>query len=210
MVASVSSPADVVNLALVILGHPHRVGNLFDGSEAAKAALTIYAESRDEVLRSKDWPFALRQVSGIASGTPPDGWNYSWAFPADCLRVRSVTPVAIPSPNYDPQPVQWMVFNDQTHNPPIKVVLSNITPIKLYYVGQITDMTTWEPLFANAVAQVLATKMAPGLIKKIAPALDPIGAITEAAMSDEMQAPDDAMFASTPQRAQPHAGSEQQ
>jgi hypothetical protein len=202
MTASVQSPADVVNLALVILGHPHRVGNLYEGSEAAKAALTIYAESRDEVLRAKDWPFALRQVAGTAGSTTVSGWAYSWTFPADCLRVRSVAPQTIPSPNYDPQPVQWTIFNDQTATPPKKVVLSNISPVNLNYTGQITDMTTWEPLFVNAVAQVLATKLAPNLVKQIAPALDPLGAITEAAMSDEMQAPEDAAMQSDPQPTQ--------
>ncbi len=201
MTASVQSPADVVNLALVILGHPHRVGNLYDGSEAAKAALTIYAESRDEVLRAKDWPFALRQASGVAGTSTVAGWTYSWVFPSDCIRLRSVSPQTIPTPNLDPQPVLWTIFNDQTKTPPAKVILSNISPVKLNYVGQITDMTTWEPLFVNAVAEVLATKLAPNLVKQIAPALDPLGAITEAAMTDEAQAPDQTAMQSDPQQS---------
>ena len=208
MTASVQNPADVVNIALAILGHPGRVGNLYDGSDVSRKALDIFAESRDEVLRAKDWPFALRQISGSSASSSVSGWAYSWTFPADCLRVRSVAPQSIPSPNYDPQPVQWTIFNDVTASPPIKVILSNISPVSINYVGQITDMATWEPLFVNAVAQAIATKLAPNVIKKIAPALDVLGAITEAAMADEMQAPDDGVILGAPAHAQPK-GNEQ-
>ena len=51
MTASTSSPADIVNQALVLLGHPGRVGSLYDGSMAAKKALDIFADGGCQVDR---------------------------------------------------------------------------------------------------------------------------------------------------------------
>ena len=45
MVASAKS-ADMVNLALRRVGYKLRVGNLYDGSMAAKMALDVYAQTR--------------------------------------------------------------------------------------------------------------------------------------------------------------------
>lgn len=198
MPASVSSPADVVNLALAAIGHPGRVGNLFDGSEAAKKALDVYAEARDQVLRVKDWPFALRQRPGVAGAVVPQGWAHSWAYPDDCIRVRSVTPSPIPSPNYDPRPLEWAIFNDYPVGTGLKLILTQITPIKINYVGQVTDMALWEPLFVEAVVQALAAKLGPSLRKQIAPLIDVQGAIGTAAGADEMLAPDDSVVSVQP------------
>jgi hypothetical protein len=193
--SSVQSPADVINLSLVMLGHPGRVGNLYDGSMPAKKALDIYAETRDEVLRVKDWAFALRQVAGVTTSplTTVSGWAYSWNYPSDCLRVRSVAPLTIAAADYDPQPVLWTIFNDQTQSPPTKVILSQITPVKINYVGQITDMTTWEPLFVNALVQALCAKLGPSLRNEIAPQINVEAAISEATSADELQSPNDEM-----------------
>lgn len=201
MPASVQNPADVVNLALVALGYEDRIGNIFEGSDAARKALDIFIETRDEVLRSKDWPFALRQRAGVAAASAVSGWAHSWAYPDDCIRVRYVAPSTIPTPNYDPQPVLWTIFNDRSVSPAIKVILSQITPISINYVGQITDMTTWEPLFVNAVVEALAAKLGPSLVKQIAPSINPAGSINEAANADEMLAPNDSATAAPEQRA---------
>lgn len=203
MPASVTSPADVVNQALAALGHSGRVGNLYDGSAAAKKALDIFAETRDEVLRKKDWPFALRQVAGTGAASVVSGWAHAFAYPSDCIRLRSVAPAVIPSPNYDPQPVLWTLFNDKSVSPAIKVILTQITPVSLNYVGQVTDMALWEPLFVAAVVEALAAKLGPGLVKQIAPAIDPAGAVNDAAHADEALAPDDAAMPAT--MAQPQA-----
>lgn len=202
MAASVNSPADIINLALAVLGVPGRVGNLYDGSAAAKKALDVYAQTRDEVLRAKDWPFALRQVAGVASASVVSGWAFTWTFPADCLRVRSVAPQVIPAPNYDPQPVLWSLFNDKTQNPPTRVITSQITPVTINYVGQVTDMTTWEPLFVDAVVKAVAAKIGPSL-RELQPAISAENAIEAATGADELQSPNDAAMAAAPAAAAP-------
>jgi hypothetical protein len=148
------------------------------------------------VLRSKDWPFALRQRAGVAGIVVPAGWAFSWAYPDDCIRVRSISPSVIPSPNYDPRPLEWAVFNDYPTGTGNKLILTQITPIKINYVGQVTTISQWDPLFVDAVVQTLSVKLGPAL-KLIAPAINAPGALGAAANADELLAPDDAAMPSS-------------
>ncbi len=200
MAASVNSPEDVLNLALVMLGHPHRIGSILDGSEAARKSLDIYAETRDEVLRAKDWPFALKQATGATAAPVVTivGWPRTLSYPADCLRVRYVSPSTVPSPNYDPQPVLWALYTSGTAK---VIAVDRSSAVTIDYVAQVTNPALWEPLFVNALAQALAAKLGPSLRKDMAPAIKPDMAIAAAANADELLPPNDAE-AAMPQPAQ--------
>ena len=73
MTTSVNSPADVVNLSLGRIGYKLRVGSLYDGSPASKAALDIYGQTRDEQLRLADWGFAQGEVQLTLQKVAPVG-----------------------------------------------------------------------------------------------------------------------------------------
>ena len=179
MTASVSSPADVLNLALRRLGYRLRVGSLYEGSFAAKQALDIYAQTRDEVLAQNDWGFVERNVQmTLLKSAPPGGyvppltwssqypplpWLYEFAYPSDSLKVRAVKTVPIFVPNFDPKPQLYSLDNDNALNPPQKVILTNINPCILVYVGQVTDPSQWEVDLVDAVAAALARRLAPVL-----------------------------------------------
>ena len=121
MPSSVTSPADVLNVTLRRIGYKGRVGNLYDGSLAAKRALDIYGQTRDELLRQNDWGFAERNLDmtllkqapkgGYIPPTlwtpayPPLPWLYEYARPGDCLKIRSIKAVPLFLPNMDPQPI---------------------------------------------------------------------------------------------------------
>ena len=180
MTASITSPADLVNLSLARIGYKRRIGNLYEGSEAAKVALTLYAQTRDELLRQFGWGFAERvatmtllksaPVGGYVPPTtwstayPPLPWVYEYAYPSDCLQVRSVRQVPVFLYNPDPQAQLFSVDNDYSLTPPAKVVLCNLQNAVLVYTGQITDPTTWEPDFVEAFAASLGRRMAPSLV----------------------------------------------
>lgn len=198
MAASTNNPADLINQSLAELGVPHRVGSLYDGSTAAQKALDIYAETRDEVLRSKDWPFALRQANGVSAAANVSGWAHTFNYPSDCLRVRYIAPQVIPTPNNDPQQVLWSIANDVSTA--AKVITTQITPITINYVGQITDPTQWEPLFVSALVQALATKLGPSVRKELAPALNAGQALETAAHADDKLPPNDAAVAAPQQQ----------
>lgn len=174
MAQSVDSPEDVVNLALVDIGHRLLVGSLFDGSEAAKLALNIYGETRDELLTKEDWKFARRDAAlTLLKSAPPGGylptvpwssiyppipWKYEYAYPADCLRLRSVRKAPIIIPEFQPQPVTWSLYNDGA-----KTILCNSSNLIGIYTGRVTDPTQWEPRFIAELAATLGRRLAAGL-----------------------------------------------
>lgn len=178
MVASVSSPADVLNISLRRMGYRLRVGSLYEGSYAAKQALDLYAQTRDELLRQNDWGFAERNVTMTllkqappayippttwSDAYPPLPWLFEYVYPLDCLKVRSVKAVPLFIPNFDPQTQVFSVDNDNSLSPPAKVILCNVPNAVLVYTGQVTDPTAWESDFVEALAASLGRRLAPVL-----------------------------------------------
>lgn len=186
MPASVSSPADVVNLSLRRMGYKLRVGSLFDGSKAANNALDIYAQTRDELMRQDDIAgFAKRTIQpALLKSAPPGGyipgltpWDpllypqlpylFEYQYPDDCLKVRALKPVPIFIPNFDPQPNVWEIGNDNTFSTPPtsrKVIFCFVAQTALTYTGQVTDPSLWEADFTEAMAATLARRLAPCLV----------------------------------------------
>ena len=180
MTASVSSPADAVNIALRKIGYKLRVGSLYEGSLAAKNALDLYAQTRDQLLRQDDWGFAERNIqmtllkSAPVNGyippvtwnpatNPPIPWKFEYQRPTDCLKIRSVKPTPLFVPNYDPQPHIFGEANDTTLTPPAQVILCNVANALLVYTGQITDLTAWEADTIETFVDALAERLAPSL-----------------------------------------------
>lgn len=181
MTLALSSPADVLNFTLTRIGYKgDRVGSLYEGSEASKVALDIYAQVRDEILRDGDWGFAERNVNltllkqapdtgyfppnqwnGL--NNPPPPWKYEYAYPSDCLKVRSVKSVPLFVMDFDPQPVVFAVENDNYFVPSQKVILCNIKDAQMVYTGQVTDPLQWEADFISAFSAELGLRLAPTL-----------------------------------------------
>lgn len=173
MVASVQSPADLVNVALVRIGFKDRVADLFEGSDQAKNTLDIYGQTRDELLRQFDWGFSERNialtllksapVAGYFAGwdptvNPPVGYRFSYAYPGDCLKVRAVKPTPIFFPELDPQPYVYTIANDALLQQ--KVILCNVPNALMVYTGQVVDPQAWESDFVEAFASALGRRLA--------------------------------------------------
>lgn len=179
MTASVRSPEDVINVALTRIGYKNRIVNIYEGSEAARAALRIYAQTRDELLRAVDYGFSERTVTlellkqapaggyfppNVWSTTfPPLPWIFEYAYPDDCLKVRAVKPTPIFIPVFDPQSNVFNIANDSALNPPAKVLLCNVPAAILTYTGQVVDPTTWESDFVEELSAALGRRLAPVL-----------------------------------------------
>lgn len=180
MVAIISSPADMVNLAAGRIGFADRIGSIYEGSKLAKQAMDIYSQTRDEMLRAVDYGFAERNVSmtllkqapaggyfppNVWNGTnnPPPPWVFSYTYPDDCLKVRSVKPIPLFVMDFDPQPNVFTIENDQYFTPSRKVILCNVPQAMLVYTAQVTDPTVWEADFIEAFAPELGRRLAPVL-----------------------------------------------
>jgi len=77
----------IANLALAKLGISPIMA-LTDDSKQAQFANRFYAQTRDEVLSSHRWNFAMRRDTLNRLATGPDfEWAFAYQLPTDCLRV---------------------------------------------------------------------------------------------------------------------------
>jgi hypothetical protein len=189
MVASVQSPADIVNLGLSRSGNSERVGNLYDGSEFSKRALSLYSQTRDALLREADWGFPRRDIEltllkvapagGYVPGftawnpaaNPPRPYQFEYAYPSDCLMLRALRPPTIFQPNFTPTPQNWEIANDAVAvagqaTAPGRVILCYLGDAIATYCGQVTDMTQWDVGFVEAVANEIARALSAGRQKQ--------------------------------------------
>ncbi len=175
MTSSVQSATDVANLALSRMGHPVRIGNLYDGSMAAKKILDIYAQTRDELLRMDDWGFSQRSValtlikSAPANGYipptvwssayPPLPWLFEYAYPTDCLKIRAIKQQPLYLPVVEPRPNVFQILNDTTQTPS-KVIVCNVQNAIANYIAQVTDPSAWDVGFVEAMVASLCRRLA--------------------------------------------------
>lgn len=160
MATVITSPADVVNVALSKIGIRDRIGNIYEGSAAAKAALDVYSQTRDEALRSFDWGFAEKIAAGTLTGNvAPFPWTYEYTYPTDCVKIRNLFGATyIADPN-DPRPTLWTIGGIAA----AKVIWAKIPTCTLVYTSQVTNPTLWEPLFVEAFSDALGKRIAPVL-----------------------------------------------
>lgn len=179
--AAMQSPADLCNLALARMGFKLRIGSLYDGSIAAKKFLDTYSQTRDALLEDYDYDFAERTIvltllkSAPPTGyfppvvwnpatNPPFGFDFEYAFPGDCIKIRTVKPAALFGMNADPQPHSFQLANDNNYTPGQRVVLCNVSNAIAVYTGQVTDPTTWNVSFCEELSAALARRLGSVLV----------------------------------------------
>jgi hypothetical protein len=168
----------IVNQALVEIGYPERIASIHEGSKASVAALEIYGQTRDELIRSQHWPFSVRRlplgapikgppppggytaVDSWNQTFPPPGWLYEYAYPADVLEITAIVPSPQFWPIRDPKPAVFNIANGDL----AKVVLCNITPAIAVCRARVIDPGSWEPLFIKTLTEALGKKLAPRLL----------------------------------------------
>lgn len=182
MALILSSAADVVNAALDRIGYKKNIGSLYDGSEQSQAALAVYGQTRDYILRNFDWGFAEQDMSLTLLKTAPVGgystdrpwdiatdpilpWIYEYEYPGDdptMLKLRSLRRATV-VPEFDPSAILYRIANDNSFTPSKKVILTNLKDAIAVYTGQVTDPTLWEPGFTEALVTNLGRRLAPVL-----------------------------------------------
>ncbi len=162
-------------------------------------ACTIHFEAACRaMLRLAPWSFARSQANGAllaaAAGTPEnvDGsgtlplvpWQYEYAWPQDCIRLRRVLNPFIPQqpgqvvpmwpgitgaplmfpPMLDNRvPYQISLDRDSTGNQ-IKVILSNIENALIVYTALVDNVNLWDDEFSEAFVFMLASHLVGALI----------------------------------------------
>lgn len=136
----------ICNLALGKLGAGTIIG-LSESSPEARACNLHYPQTRDEVLRSHRWNFAIVRASlSRLSDAPAFGWAYQYQLPVECLRVLQVNGY-----EEDEEPDNWEVEGGK--------LLTDEDSVNAKYISQVTDANIYDPLFIEALSLKLAAKL---------------------------------------------------
>ena len=132
----------ISNRALTFLG-AQPITSLADDTKEARACNRMIEQSRDSVLRSHAWNFAVKRASLAANTTAPL-FEYTNAFdwPADCLRIIEVNTLE-----------EWNVEGRQ-------IVTAAAAPLEMVYISQVDDPTIFDVLFVEVLSLRLAADVA--------------------------------------------------
>lgn len=187
---------DIANRALAAIAAKATIANLeLENSTEAKQARLLYDPTRDAMLRGAHWNFAARTLPlsllKSAPGTPenPTGgawnpatmpappWLYEYAYPSDCVLMRTVmpppsnyqditpplfsTPLSGPIPNPPSRPAAFKVASStDTNSNPINVVLCSVQAAIATYTMRVTVEDLWDAAFQEAMAFALGSRLA--------------------------------------------------
>lgn len=182
ILTSIQCPEDAVNAALIRIGYPIKVNQMAEGSRAAIAARQIFGQTRDDLLRKGNFGFSRRDAtlqllkvspcpgySPIAPWNPvlnpPLPWKFQYAYPTDCLIIRSLRSAPFLLPVMSPRAVRWSVSDDDTVTPDTKVILSDLVNAICTYTARVTTPAVWESSFCETFIDALAKSLAPALTK---------------------------------------------
>jgi hypothetical protein len=154
---------DFCNAALGRIGYKLRIGSLQDGSEASKLCLDIYGQTRDQLLRLKDYDFAQKIAPAVLApgAVPTPIWQFQYLYPTDCVRLRDMY-----SPTYDtndPLPNLWTRDTAVIGGVMIEIILANISPAVLVYTEQVVEPSLWDEGFGETMIASLARRLSVSL-----------------------------------------------
>lgn len=165
-----TSPIDICNRALSMIGARSTISALNENSAQAQMCNLHYDNTRTSVLRVHNWSFARRQATlgliAAAKGTPENlagtgpiplvPWLYEYAYPTDCLRVRSIY-----QPDSAASAIPFIISSDRdAGGNDIKVILTNQSQAILIYTADIPNPDLWDNEFADAMVASLGADLA--------------------------------------------------
>lgn len=176
-----ASEVDICNMALGFLGDTATVSNLSppEGSAQAGHCSRFYPIARNSLMELHPWGFASKRVAlALLDVTLPSQWKYAYAMPSEAINLLAVldpnalddysaglelngNPGMVPpaAGSYTTQPYTVETLDGAD------VLLTNQENAVLRYTCLVTDTTKFSPLFTEALAWLLASKLAGPLLK---------------------------------------------
>jgi hypothetical protein len=167
-----SSEVEIANLALSHAGAGGPIASLSESSVEARECLLHYSSCRDTLLRSHPWNFAQRQTALAVLTSTVEGWAYEYQWPADCLQLHHVRAGGYDSSAiiwanetlpaslgttvlYPPVPYSIGVTTDGTG----RTILTDAYQAYASYTAAVSIVTLFDPLFADALSFLLASRI---------------------------------------------------
>jgi hypothetical protein len=153
-----ASVIQICNRALGRVGNSRTMNSLTERTKEAATCSLFFEDMRDAVLSDFDWNFALTRVALADLGTPPPDWQYSYAYPSDCMRA---TELFMPGKHLHGMRSPKIIFETAANSDGNgRVILTNQPQAWLLYVRRITDPTMFDAIFSDALAWRLAAEIA--------------------------------------------------
>lgn len=174
------SQVDICNAANGRLGQDVAIAAMSEQSKAARAYNRVWERVRDYVLADFPWPFALKSVALSPVSQTALGWQYGYAYPADCLNALIVcdsTGVrsALTWLNDGNEAQTW----DSRYDFEIQngtqstLIVSDLSGAYLIYSSRVEDVGRYPPMFIDALVNRLAIEVAPVLAAEVGIRLGP-------------------------------------
>lgn len=164
----------ICNQALDVIGYPRHIGNLYDGTKAARIALNLWRQTRDALLSSTNPTWATRDASlvllksapNIVNGTadytdiawsnsyPSMPWLYQYEYPADCLNPLQIKRNENFLPVWRPRYQPFRLNFDNS----MRSILTNEPGAILIYTSRVLDPDDWHEDFQELMVMTLAKK----------------------------------------------------
>lgn len=149
-----ASETAIANGALIKLGEQALLGDITDqGNAFARILNAQYPDTRDALLRSFRWKFAMKRASLPADADVPD-WGYAaqYQLPADYLAIDQVSDIYVGldmSDYRNMDAAEWAIEGQ-------KILTDFTAPLPIRYVARIEEVGLFDPVFAD----LLSTKLA--------------------------------------------------
>jgi len=136
------SDTGIANMALARIGAKRLTSLDDDTTLEAIQCRTHYEQTRDALLRSHWWRFALMRAELTEDGDTPDfEWDHQYILPANYLRAVRL---------YD---------TTASYSLESKLLLTNDDSVDLQYIRRVTDPTEFGSLFVEVLVLQLAIKL---------------------------------------------------
>lgn len=165
-----TSLIEVCNLALDLIGTGRHIKSLDDVSPEAEACKRLYRPVLESALNTYNWSFCRRDEilnsDDLLSDAYPLPFKYAYKLPKDVMVILMLADVrasaGIESRRRNDRLIQYNLRNidDQL------VLVTNHAPdLVIHYQCYTEDISLGSPLFREALAYLLASKLAIALIK---------------------------------------------
>lgn len=142
--SSANTGVSVCSNALLMLG-AQPINDFNENNDRARLAANLYPGVRDALLREHPWNCAIKRVLLAPDVVKPAfGYRHSFTLPADYLRVLSVGELG--------ERLEYLIEG--------RSLLANVSSIKLRYVFQNTDISTYDAILVNLLELAMASKLA--------------------------------------------------
>lgn len=166
---------NICNQALDVIGYPRKIGNIYEGTKAARAFLNTWVETRDALLDKvqPDWAKTdttltlLKLAPGIINGSanyglagwntsyPQIPWLYEYQYPANCITPLQVkSPLGV-LPIWRPRARPFR----ENFSASGRTILTNEPAAILIYIAVVSDPDAWHNEFTEMMIMALAKKV---------------------------------------------------